>query len=214
MRKCFAIFLSCMILLACVMPAAAADGKVTYTNSAQRFIFEPGSNYSPTDLFPNFKDVMPGDKISQKIYVKNDKSNNRKIKIYLRSLGALKGSEDFLSQLKLTVTKDTNTVMFDAAANKTAQLTDWVELGTLYSGGDCTLTVTLEVPVTLDNQFKNLVGYLDWEFAVEELAIESTDPKPPKTGDDSGIFLWSMMMAGSACALLLFLLGRKKKEKQ
>ena len=74
------------------------------------------------------------------------------------------------------------------------------------------MTVTLEVPVTLDNQFKNLVGYLDWEFAVEELAIESTDPKPPKTGDDSHIFLWTTVMMGSAC--LLFLLAAKKRKEQ
>lgn len=211
MKKLFAMILSMLLLLACVMPTAAADGQVTYSRSAGKFIFAPGSDYSPTDLFPNFKDVMPGDTISQKILVKNDKNNNCKVRIYMRALGALEGSEAFLSQLKMTVKKDTNTVMFDAQANQKGGLAEWVELGTLYSGGECVLTVTLEVPVTLDNQFKNLVGYLDWEFAVEELAIEATDPKPPKTGDDSHIFLWTGVMLGSAC-LLLLLMGKKRKE--
>lgn len=214
MRKCFAIFLACILLLSCALPAAAADGKVTYKQGAKKFIFQPGTEYSLTDLFPNFKDVMPGDTLRQEILVKNDRSNNCKIKIYMRALGAHEDSEDFLSQLNLTVTKGTDTIMFDAPADQTAQLADWVYLGTLYSGGECELNVTLDVPVTLDNQFKNLVGYLDWEFAVEELPVEPDDPEPPKTGDESQILLWAGLMVGSLIMLLILLFGRKKKEKE
>ena len=212
MRKLFAILVACLTLLACVLPAAAVDGQVTYAKGAEKFFFLPGSEYSPTDLFPEFKDVMPGDTLQQKILVKNDKSNKCKIKVYMRALGAHEYSVDFLSQLDLTVTKGTDTPMFDAPADQSAQLTDWVYLGTLYSGGECELNVTLDVPVTLDNEFKNLIGYLDWEFAVEELPVEPTDPKPPKTGDDSRILLWSVLMVGSVAILVILLLTGKKKK--
>lgn len=214
MRKCFAILVACVILMTCALPAAALDGQVVYAEGAEKFFFLPGSDYSPTDLFPDFKDVMPGDSIQQKILVKNDVSNDCKIKIYMRALGAHEDSVEFLSQLNLTVTKETDTIMFDAPADQTAQLTDWVYLGTLYSGGECELIVTLDVPVTLDNQFKNLVGYLDWEFAVEELPVEPDDPEPPKTGDESQIMLWTSLMVGSLIMLLILLFGRKKKEKE
>ena len=214
MRKFFALLLACMMLLTWAMPAAAANGEVVYSKSARKFFFYPGTNYSPTDLFPEFKDVMPGDSIQQKILVKNDVSNKCKIKIYMRSLGAHEDSKQFLSQLNLKVVKATDTIMFDAPADQTSKLKDWVYLGTLYSGGQCELNLTLDVPVTLDNNFKNLVGYIDWEFAVEELPVESTDPQPPKTGDDSRIFLWATVMAGSAIILIFFLFGRKKKEKK
>ena len=214
MRKCFAILVACVILMTCALPAAALDGQVIYAEGAEKFFFLPGSDYSPTDLFPDFKNVMPGDRIQQKILVKNDVSNDCKIKIYMRALGAHEDSVEFLSQLNLTVTKGTDTIMFDAPADQTAQLTDWVCLGTLYSGGECELIVTLDVPVTLDNQFKNLVGYLDWEFAVEELPVEPDDPEPPKTGDESQILLWAGLMVGSLIMLLILLFGRKKKEKE
>ena len=214
MRKCFAILVACVILMTCALPAAALDGQVVYAEGAEKFFFLPGSDYSPTDLFPDFKNVMPGDRIQQKILVKNDVSNDCKIKIYMRALGAHEDSVEFLSQLNLTVTKETDTIMFDAPADQTAQLTDWVYLGTLYSGGECELIVTLDVPVTLDNQFKNLVGYLDWEFAVEELPVEPDDPEPPKTGDESQIMLWTSLMVGSLIMLLILLFGRKKKEKE
>ena len=214
MRKCFAILVACIILMTCALPVAALEGQVIYAEGAEKFFFLPGSDYSPTDLFPDFKDVMPGDSIQQKILVKNDVSNDCKIKIYMRALGAHEDSVEFLSQLNLTVTKETDTIMFDAPADQTAQLTDWVYLGTLYSGGECELIVTLDVPVTLDNQFKNLVGYLDWEFAVEELPVEPDDPEPPKTGDESQIMLWTSLMVGSLIMLLILLFGRKKKEKE
>ena len=214
MRKCFAILIACVILMTCALPAAALDGQVVYAEGAEKFFFLPGSDYSPTDLFPDFKNVMPGDRIQQKILVKNDVSNDCKIKIYMRALGAHEDSVEFLSQLNLTVTKGTDTIMFDAPADQTAQLTDWVCLGTLYSGGECELIVTLDVPVTLDNQFKNLVGYLDWEFAVEELPVEPDDPEPPKTSDESQILLWAGLMVGSLIMLLILLFGRKKKEKE
>ena len=212
MRKCFAILVACVILMTCALPAAALDGQVVYAEGAEKFFFLPGSDYSPTDLFPDFKNVMPGDRIQQKIRVKNDVSNDCKIKIYMRALGAHEDSVEFLSQVNLTVAIGTDTIMFEAPADQTAQLTDWVYLGTLYSGGECELLVTLDVPVTLDNQFKNLVGYLDWEFAVEELPVEPDDPEPPKTGDESQILLWAGLMVGSLVMLLILLFCGKKKE--
>lgn len=213
--KRFLTFVLClMILFSCALSVAALDGQVIYVGDSEKFFFLPGTDYSPTDLFPEFKDVMPGDTIEQRIVVKNDRSNNCKIKVYMRALGAHEDSEEFLSQLKLTVTKGSDTVMFDAPADQTAQLTEWVYLGTLYSGGECELIVTLDVPVTLDNRFKDLVGYLDWEFAVEELPVEGTDPKPPQTGDDSQILLWAVLMAGSLAVLICLLLFRKKKKEE
>lgn len=202
-----------MLALSSVLPVYAADGKVTYSGNAGNFVFEPGSEHSLTDLFPNFKDVMPGDTLTQKITVKNDADNKVKVKIYIRSLGAHEDSVDFLSQLGLKVSKSEENkmaYMFDAKANETAQLTDWVCLGTLYSGGEVNLDVTLTVPVELDNEFQNSIGYLDWEFMIEEFPIEEGDPKPPQTGDNSHMGLWFAFMLGSLTMLIILLFWRKK----
>ena len=158
---------------------------------------------------------MPGDSLTQDITVVNDAYHNVKVKIYMRALGAHDDSIDFLSQMKLRVKKnDGNTMgyMFDAAADETAQLTDWVCLGTLYSGGKVDLQVLLDVPTSLDNTYSDQIGYLDWEFKVEEFPIEDTDPKPPQTGDDSKIMLWIGAMVLSGVILVLLIASRKRKE--
>ena len=213
MKKIITLLITLAVLLSSTVTVFAADGKVTYSGNAGNFIFESGSDHSLTDLFPDFKGVMPGDTLTQKITVKNDASNDVKVKIYIRSLGAQEGSEAFLSQLGLKVktsAENEMAYMFDAAADEKAQLTDWVCLGTLYSGGEVNLDVTLNVPTSLDNEFQNKIGYLDWEFMIEEFPIEDTDPKPPQTGDNSHMRLWFTIMLCSGAMLIILLVWRKK----
>lgn len=218
MKRLITLLITLALLLSSTVTVFAADGKVTYSGNAGNFVFEPGSDHSLTDLFPNFKGVMPGDSLTQKITVKNDADNKVKVKIYMRSLGAHEESAEFLSQLGLKVAKSKENkmaYMFDAAADETAQLTDWVCLGTLYSGGEVNLDVTLTVPVELPNEFQNQIGYLDWEFMIEEFPVEEGDPKPPQTGDNSNVGLWFALVISSLAMLIILMIWRKKdKENQ
>lgn len=191
MKRAITLLLALLLSVSMVLPAFAAQGTVRYEGNARSFVFAPGSDQSVTDLFPDFKDVMPGDMLTQQITVKNEASRNVNVRLYMRSLGAQAGSEDFLSQLRLQVKKsDDNAAphMFDAAADQTAQLTDWVYLGTLYSGGEVNLDVTLTVPEDLSSDYQNKIGYLNWEFKAEEFPIYPGDPTPtpaPPSGGDT-----------------------------
>lgn len=202
-----------MVLALCLSlaPAAMADSSVTYKGQAEKFVFAPGSDYSPTDLFENFKGVMPGDTLTQKIDVRNAADEKVNVKIYMRALGAKSGSEEFLSQMTLNVKAMDGAELFDAPADQTAQLSDWVCLGTFKSGANTTLDVSLNVPITMGDDFQQAIGYLDWEFMVEEFPVDDTNPK---TGDETPIALYVTVCAVSAAVIIFLLLTRRKKEEQ
>ena len=209
--KRFVTLLLVMLMVFSLGVTAYAAGSVSYDANANKFIFAPGTSDSPTSLFASFQNVMPGDSITDQILIKNDKSNNVKIKVYMRSLGAQDNTDDFLSQMNLTVQQKDNSVLFDAPADETAQLKDWVYLGTVYSGGEITLNVTLEVPITMGNEYQKEIGYVDWEFKVEELPVSPSDPQPPKTGDSNDVIVYFAMMAISVSSLIVLLYAMKRR---
>jgi len=215
MKRTASLLMILLILVSVLLPTAFAAGTVSYAGDAEKFVFAPGSDHSPTDLFGSFKDVMPGDTLTEQITIKNDAKNGVKIKVYLRSKGAQADTEEFLSQMNLTVRQTEDTILFAAPADQTAQLTDWVYLGTVFSGGEITLDVTLEVPITMGNEFQNAVGYVDWEFQVEELPIEPTDPETPQTGDTVNLYLLVALTVVSLAAVIILLIHtfRKKRKK-
>ena len=80
MKKRVLTFIMVLALCLGLAPSALASS-VTYEGQAERFVFAPGTDYSPTDLFENFKSVMPGDEIIQRIQVRNDADKNVKVKL-------------------------------------------------------------------------------------------------------------------------------------
>ena len=213
-RKAASFLLALAATASLSVPAFAQDASVTFDGNAREFLFAPGISESPTVLFADFKGVMPGDTLTQKSTVRNDVDNQVKVKIYLRSLGAAEGSQEFLSQMDLTVTQDGDSELFAAPADQTDGLSDWVCLGTFYSGADVDLEVTLAVPETMGDDFQNAAGTLRWEFKAEELPIEPGDPKPPQTGEQLPV--WPFLGAGAAllCLLLLIPLAKRKQRQE
>ncbi len=194
-----------LIMTISTITGTAAEGNVIYSGDAGEFIFTPGSEHSLTDLFPEFKDVMPGDTLTQKIVVKNNAKKS--VKISMRALGAHEDSKDFLSKLNLYVEKVTDTPLFEAPADQTAQLTEWRQIGVLAPNGEAELMVGLQVPTSLDNNYKKHIGYLDWEFMVEEIGDGDV-----QTSDSVTYLPWIAGIGGSVALIVIILAGRKRKE--
>lgn len=198
MKKVILMILVIFLLVPSLV-CTAAGGNVIYSGNAGDFIFLPGSEYSPTDLFSGFKDVMPGDRLTQEITVKNLADSTVSEEIFLRCFGADEDSKDFLSQLKMYVIYGDSEIFGDTA-EKAFALDKPVSLGVFHSLESADIRVVLEVPGELDNRYASQIGRLKWEFSIREFRHDqqsddtgrsdtskdsSGQKEPVPTGDDT-----------------------------
>jgi len=203
--------LVCALLIATLTCSAwAENGSVSYQGRADGIIFSPGTEESPTNLFPELRELMPGDSASQTIIVKNDMTGRTKLRVYLRSLGADEESTALLSQLQLRVEQVNKGELYSGEAHLTGDLAQWQLLCTVYPGASVELLVTVDVPIELGNEFAGLAGRLDWEFMVEEIPMSNGDVS---TGDASNptAYIAGAFMCLSAALLLAYELRRRSR---
>ena len=183
-RTCKTIFSLVLTLLLTVSLAtsAFAASSITFKGFSDGFDFQPGSEYTETDLFDGFKNVMPGDTVTDTITFTNEATDCDYVNLYMRAEAhdeagnplseTVAQQEDvatmteFLSQLSMKVWNGTELV-YDASPDQLDGLKDNTLLGTFRTGDTTTLKVELTVPIGLDNRFANRVGEVDWIFHVE-----------------------------------------------
>lgn len=90
MKKSMKKFLSLVMVLAALaaltVPALAADAVVSRKGTNGLVIEAVGSGYTDTDLFDNFKNVMPGDELTEDITIKNNVTGFDYVKLYIRAV--------------------------------------------------------------------------------------------------------------------------------
>ena len=203
-----------VLILAVGMAGSAVAATSNVTFNWQGNLGRHGFAFTPenTDLFQNFKDLMPGDTVQQEITVQNTWHNP--VRIYLMANPEVEEQyKDFLSQLKLTV-KSGNSEIFEAAASEQDGLAPTeknpygVLLGTFNKKGSVKLTATLEVPIELSSDYMGQYGEVPWTFTAEEVVL----PDTPDTGDDFTLWVWVAVAGVLVISLLWLLLGRKKQK--
>lgn len=182
MKRILSFLTVFLVLLSMALPAFAAESTVTWQGQEKGFGFAPGSEYTTSDLFGNFKGVMPGDRLTETITLKNAATDSDYIRLYLRAIPhgedhAVSDSDEtavtmaeFLSQLTLRVYHG-EPLLYEASPDKTAGLTENVFLSQLASGESTTLKAELEVPLSLSNRYANCLGEVDWVFTAEQFHV-------------------------------------------
>ena len=232
MKRIFTSLLMALVLVMAMAPAALAAGTVSeidVTGKTDTFVFSPGSGASSTDLFPNFKNVMPGDTVLQSINVTHKGVGLGKFKLYMRAVphdrsnlpqepvldheGSVAEMNDFLSQLELKVYKGPNTnvkPIYSGSPDGANQLKDFVFLGEFSKGLKGRLTAELTVPIEMGNEYADRMGEVDWEFMIEEVPPAII----PQTGDTTnlGVLIGVSVLSLAAIIVVVVILLRKKKQ--
>ncbi len=170
------------LMLICSLGITAFASGIEFKGFTDGFDFEPGSEYTETDLFDNFKGVMPGDVLTEEITFKNSAKDCDFVQLYIRAVAhdeqnnplsekvaekeSVATMTDFLSQLSMKVWNG-KTLIYEASPDELDGLSENVFLGTFRTGETTTLTVELTVPLELGNEYANRVGEVDWVFHVE-----------------------------------------------
>ena len=200
------LLLSVLLTFALVLGVSAAESTITFEGSESLTVaVTPGSRYTDTDLFDNFKNIMPGDKRTEEITIENNFKNADYIKVWMTAVphgdenpltysetfentdgkdqANIVGERDetvatmreFLAILDMTVEIDG--ASYDALPEDANDLTAGVYLGEFRKGESTTMDVTLTAPLEeMDNRFANRVGEVDWYFYAEGF----NDPEEPE----------------------------------
>ena len=183
-KSCKVLFLLVLAVACLVSSALAADASIVYQGGSDGFGFQPGSDYTETDLFDNFKGVMPGDVLTQNISFTNSSANRANVRLYMRAVAhdetanplspkvaeageTVASMTDFLAQLSMKVWNGSK-LIYEASPDELDGLRENVLLGSFRSGETAALRVELTVPTTLGDDYADRVGEVDWVFHVEE----------------------------------------------
>ena len=181
-KQGFSLLLTLMMLMSMSVTAFAASPSITFEGFSKGFDFQPGSEYTETDLFGSFKNVMPGDTVTETITFTNSATDCDFVNLYMRAEAhdetdnplSPKVAEtenvatmtEFLSKLSMKVWNGTE-LIYDASPDQLDGLKSNKLLGTFRTGETVTLKVELSVPSELGNEYANRVGEVDWIFHVE-----------------------------------------------
>ena len=181
-KKAISFLLMLLLAMSLVTTAFAASPSITFGGFSKGFDFQPGSEYTETDLFGNFKNAMPGDVLTETITFTNSAEDCDFVNLYMRAEAHddaanplspnVAGEETaasmtrFLSRLSMKVWNGTE-LIYDASPDQLDGLKDNKLLGVFRTGETATLKVELTVPADLGNEYANRVGEVDWIFHVE-----------------------------------------------
>ena len=160
MKKSFKAITSLVLMLLVVMSmsvtAFAASPSITFEGFSKGFDFQPGSEYTQTDLFGGFKNVMPGDTVTETITFVNSAADCDFVNLYMRAEAhdetanplnpkvaeneTVATMTEFLSKLSMKVWNGTE-LIYDASPDQLDGLKSDKFLGTFRTGETVTLSL-------------------------------------------------------------------------
>ena len=221
MKKLFSLLLALMLVFSLALPAFASGGSITYKGSTRIYVTPGKEAWTDSDMFGNFKNVMPGDVLEETVKITNLAVDCHYVQVNFQAVAhdatnqpsrkvtgageTLVSMNAFLSKLHLEV-KRGDSVIYSGPANTE---TDDIAIKALGPFKTLELTATLTVPKELGNEYAHREGEVDWVFTFREGYYN--DDEAAKTGDY--ILIAVAVLAVSALSLVLIFGIRKRKRR-
>ena len=155
--------------------AAQGDPSVIYDGAERDFRLE---NAEGTDLFPEFKQMMPGDKVTQEITVAVENTDGP-VTVYMTPGPAAMEQPEIFKSVRLTVYADGD-VVSNATLDQLTQIPGGskgdkgIELYTFEEPGEKTLEAVLTVEPEAGNELMDAQATVNWKFTVQDYSSGNT----------------------------------------
>lgn len=186
--------------------------KVTYTGKEKGFSFSAAD----TDLFANFKNLLPGCSRTQKITVQNQSPET--VSLFLQAKAAKQDQmsekekklvEKLLSEYAEITVKQQELILYQGPVGgkldqKKQNSGKAVSLGTFKPDSRQDLIVRLSVSPDMEHEMQELCGKVRWDFVAEGEDAKMVSSIVPQTGDRTPVIQVMVLLLASAAAFLYF----------
>ncbi len=219
-----------LALLLCLAfaPRAFADAapSVTYDGASRQLTVQGASgSATATDLFPAFKDLMPGDQRQQDVQLAVQGATSQ-VRLYVQAVVDDKTAQA-LQPVTLAASASNNTALSDLQTASAGKVFASKTLVATFAGsGTAVLHLQLCVPTSVSNELANANEQVSWEFTAEDdsgqIPIVQPDNAPEnqtgagvfskltQTGDAVG---YAVLAALAAAAIVLAVAAKRRVRK-
>lgn len=218
---CVAAAILCVVALAVPARAFADTPAIAYDGNARQLTVSGATMSSgEPDLFPAFKDLMPGDEREQQIEIRATGVKSQ-VRVFVRAV-ADHETAHLLSPITLTAAVSDASADWLQAGTPGSVFAHPTQVATFTSDGSTVLNLQLSVPTSVGNELADANKTIRWEITAEDdgetIPAQPAGPKKPglfglaATGDNSlALLLTLLTLAIIAFMVALFLSQRNKR---
>lgn len=217
--RCVVAAIFCVVALAVPARAFADTPTIACDGNARQLTVSGATDSSgEPDLFPAFKDLMPGDVREQQIEVCATGVKSQ-VRVFVRAV-VDQETADMLSPITLTAAGDSSAGWLQVGTPGSV-FAHPTQVATFTGDGSTVLNLRLSVPVTVGNELADANKTIRWEITAEDdgekIPVQSAGSKKPgllglvATGDNTLTLLLVLLTLASIAFIAALLLSRRDK---
>lgn len=218
--RCVVAAILCVVALAVPARAFADSPAIAYDGNARQLTVTgaTGSSGEP-DLFPAFKDLMPGDAREQQIEVRATGVKSQ-VRVFVRAVVDHETAH-LLSPIALTASAGDASDGWLQTGTPGSVFAYPTQVATFTSDGSTVLNLQLSVPTSVGNELADANKTIRWEITAEDdgekIPVQPADSKKPgllglvATGDNTLTLLLVLLTLASIAFIAAVLLSLRDK---
>lgn len=218
--RCVVTAIFCIVVLGAPVRAFADTPTIAYDGNARQLTVSGATVSSgEPDLFPAFKDLMPGDVREQQIEIRATGVKSQ-VRVFVRAV-VDQETAHLLSPITLTATVGDASAGWLQTGTPGSVFAYPTQVATFTSDGSTVLNLQLSVPKSVGNELADASKTIRWEITVEDdgetIPAQPAGSKKPSpfglaaTGDNSLALLLTLLMLAIVAFMAAIFLSRRNK---